>query len=61
MVDAGVPAAGPNVIELLKQNMLLTRFLLSNNRQDTSRKFYMFSGILAGNFFSGWHDFVLLS
>ena len=30
--------SGPNSIELLKQNILLNKFLLSRNNQDTSQK-----------------------
>ena len=33
--------AGPNYKELIKQKILLKKFLLSKNEQNTSQKLYM--------------------
>ena len=40
---------GPSFIELLKQKILLSNWLLNRNKQDTSHKLYLWHDSLAGN------------
>ena len=49
---------------VLKQKILLTNCLLSRTEQDTSHKWYMWHGVLAGNLtlvYMYMHNFVVLS
>ena len=41
--------AGPNVIAMLNQKILLRSLLLSNNDQDTSYRWCIWPGVVAGN------------
>ncbi len=47
----GLVTCWSNFEELLKQEILLNNFPLSKNEQDTSHKWYMWNGILAGYLF----------